>query len=494
MAARNDGEAREVGGRRTPADATEAGEHRVRFSRDLERVAVSPAAAGVNARPGTPVLRVDTASASASASAPPVPVSAPVSAGSKASPTSPRARDRGYSLRRSLFARTIQLSPARDLSPIELVEAGSSRRGVVGGDGEEMGKGKATDAEIAVSPVADPGADSGLDARFSLSRRSTRPSAPESKKDRKTFGTGSLPNYDVWARSRKRKRSWQKKVSHLFKVVVADGIFGRKALPPSADGRHIDLNVSRKQPLMDERNGQAYVGNSIRSSRYTIWDFLPRQLFFQFSKLANAYFLLVSILQMIPGLSPTGSYTTIAPLLAFVTISMCKEGYDDVRRYKLDKVENNKETKVLRASNGVVHRSAHKANLGQRFCGLMPSKGDSPDNSAPSGVPRPSGAMCWTPLKWKDVTVGDVIQLHRDDDVPADVVLLHADGPNGIAFIETMALDGETNLKTKQAVPPLAKRCTTLDEIAACTAEVVVEDPNLDLVSFFILNCRSHNS
>jgi phospholipid-translocating ATPase len=68
--------------------------------------------------------------------------------------------------------------------------------------------------------------------------------------------------------------------------------------------------------------------------------------------------------------------------------------------------------------------------------------------------------------------------------VPADIVLLHADGPNGIAFIETMALDGETNLKTKQAVPPLVKRCRRLEEIVACRAHLVVEDPNLDLYNF----------
>ncbi len=44
-------------------------------------------------------------------------------------------------------------------------------------------------------------------------------------------------------------------------------------------------------------------------------------------KLANFYFLVIAILQMIPGLSTTGSYTTGLPLLFFVALSMAKEGW-----------------------------------------------------------------------------------------------------------------------------------------------------------------------
>lgn len=47
-----------------------------------------------------------------------------------------------------------------------------------------------------------------------------------------------------------------------------------------------------------------------------------------------------------------------------------------------------------------------------------------------------------------------------------------------------MALDGETNLKSKQPSPPLTRSCRTIDEIARCSAHLVVEDPNLDLYNF----------
>jgi phospholipid-translocating ATPase len=115
-------------------------------------------------------------------------------------------------------------------------------------------------------------------------------------------------------------------------------------ISPSADGRHIFINTAN---TVDERTQSPYVHNSIRSSRYSLFSFFPRQFIAQFSKLANAYFLAISIMQLIPGLSTTGQFTTIVPLLLFISISMAKEGWDDIRRWKLDKEENSRSTRVL---------------------------------------------------------------------------------------------------------------------------------------------------
>ena len=181
-------------------------------------------------------------------------------------------------------------------------------------------------------------------------------STSEPRKDnaRKGSGVSALPQYNnTWAKKRSRVGEVQKKIKG-YQTTAADFIFRRKVIPPSKDGRHIDLDASRKVDLIDERKGVPYIDNSIRSSRYTLWDFIPRQLFFQFSKLANAYFLIVGILQLIPGLSTIGSWTTIAPLAVFVALSMGKEGYDDFRRYKLDQVENKKVVSIFCVSVHVV--------------------------------------------------------------------------------------------------------------------------------------------
>ena len=277
----------------------------------------------------------------------------------------------------------------------------------------------------------------------------------------KKLGKGAiaLPNYDTWLQTEKRTSLMQS--VRTFSARVRKFVLRIKDIPPSKDGRHIHLHAP--QPMIDERTHQPYTSNWIRSTRYSAWNFLPRQLVDQFSKLANFYFLCVSILQMIPGLSTTGTYTTIVPLLFFVSISIAKEGYDDLRRYRLDKAENNNEAHVLRVSKSALKRRSTDA-----------------ENSTLGS----SGSLSWEPIKWQDIQVGDVVKLDRDSTAPADLALLHTSGENGVAYVETMALDGETNLKSKQTTASISKAIETQEDITTCQAEFVVEDPNQDLYSF----------
>jgi phospholipid-translocating ATPase len=456
-------------------DKEQKEQHKVRFSEDLDRAPVG------TQRLDTPNLTLDTT----------ITPRRSVSTGlhprkpqSPTSPTSPRTRDRGYSLRRTLFAKSINNQAVQ--SPIELVEAGSSQR-------DEGTAGRLEEGQGKLSPVtASEVTPSDLTTSPSHVLLQSDPSLSKSI-EKKAFGTVSLPNYDTWARTRRGsplKREVQRIFRRLYEGTFLEYLFSKKQLPPSKDGRHIDLDASRKTPFIDERTGKEFIGNTIRSSRYTLVDFVPRQLFFQFSKLANAYFLLISVIQLIPGLSPTGNFSTIIPLLVFVTISMGKEGYDDIRRYKLDQVENNKDTLVLHAYHppapGAATVPVGATDSHRRLRGFLSSKRKHQVPHAEDGfvLLHSEGPKQWANLKWSEVKVGNIIKLQRDDAVPADILLLHVDGPNGIAYIETMALDGETNLKTKQAPPSLAKRCGTLDHLAACRAHVVVEDPNRDLYNF----------
>lgn len=365
---------------------------------------------------------------------------------SSASPTSPATRDRGYSLRRVLFARGIGSNSATD--NIELGEAGPSTqtlpsRLATQESGTASGEKKAKSASVTISPVV-------------AEEEDDLPPRPRSQKaSRNRLAEVSLPNYDRWAKKKNRLGPIgiiKGKINDVKKEIAK-----RREIPPSKDGRHIDLDCRRTTALIDERTKKEYVSNLITSSKYTVWNFLPKQLVFQFGKLANAYFLCISILQMIPGLSTTGTYTTIVPLLVFICISMAKEGYDDFRRHKLDKAENNNFAKVLAARDGVTY-GVHYGNKEEEDV--------------------------WVERKWMDVKVGDVVKLVRDDSIPADMVLLHSDGMNGIAYIETMALDGETNLKAKQASPDVAKSCNDVQSMMDFKAHFVVEDPNLDLYNF----------
>lgn len=126
---------------------------------------------------------------------------------------------------------------------------------------------------------------------------------------------------------------------------------------------------------------------------------------------------------------------------------MFKEGYDDYRRYKMDKSENNREAEVFDPNH---------------------------DGSGSN----------WRTVIWHNIKVGDIIRLKRDDWVPADLLILHCNSEGGIAYIETMALDGETNLKSKQALPIVGKGCDTEEKLANFPVEVISEDPNPDLYNY----------
>jgi phospholipid-translocating ATPase len=420
---------------------------RVRFSSDIAR----PAATSIEevakegqrqqSRPGIADLTVDTREVvlgqeTTGAPSRTLPLS---SRSSLRSPLSPSSRNRGYSLRSALFRKNVSDQGQPPESHIELEErAGPSQKQVgtwqIDGLHQEAGIGKTEDTTVTVSPSQ---------ATFSSDPLKTK------------LGKGpiALRNYDTWLQTgnkagyKERARDWGLQAKKF--------LLRTKDTPPSKDGRHIYLDPSRREPLTDERTDQPYMSNWIRSTRYSAWNFIPRQLIAQFSKLANFYFLCISILQMIPGLSTTGQYTTIVPLLFFGCISIAKEGYDDLRRYQLDKTENNREAQVLRAI-----RHPHDY--------LEASEDE----------------MNWEPIKWQDINVGDIVKLERDEAAPADLALLHTHGENSVAYVETMALDGETNLKSKQTTASMSRAIETQEAILGCHAEVVVEDPNQDLYSF----------
>jgi phospholipid-translocating ATPase len=324
----------------------------------------------------------------------------------------PGTRDRGYSLRRTLFARHIQTSPQGRREAIELTAAG--------------------------------------DASSNAALR---------KHDEDMITRTKSTSSDDLLRSKARwSHSYGPRVWQLGKDLYSQAkriVLRIPEVHPTADGRHIFINEAN---LVDERTQLPYIHNSIRSSRYSLISFFPRQLFAQFSKLANAYFLVISIMQLIPGLSTTGTFTTIVPLLCFIGISMGKEGWDDIRRWKLDKEENNRVASVL-------SRSAHV-------------------QKPASGIEKNSSAepQYWIDKKWSEISVGDIVRLDRDDHVPADMILIYAQ--NGVACVETMALDGETNLKNKQPPVPLLNTCKTLDHVSYGPGEIVVEDPSMDLYRF----------
>ncbi|XP_060234538.1 phospholipid-transporting ATPase FetA isoform X4 [Meriones unguiculatus] len=86
--------------------------------------------------------------------------------------------------------------------------------------------------------------------------------------------------------------------------------------------------------------------------------------------------------------------------------------------------------------------------------------------------------------KWMNVQVGDIIKLENDHPVTADVLLLSSSEPYGLTYIETADLDGETNLKVKQAISVTSDMEDNLELLSAFNGEIRCELPNNKLDKF----------
>jgi phospholipid-translocating P-type ATPase (flippase) len=183
-------------------------------------------------------------------------------------------------------------------------------------------------------------------------------------------------------------------------------------------------------------------GNYVSTTRYTILNFFPKCLMQQFSRLANVYFLIAALIRLVPFVSPGEPLTSILPLVFVVTLSMIREGIEDIRRFMADKEINARSVQRL----------------------------------------GPDGHL--ETIAWKSVRAGDILYLHKGDGIPADCVLLSSSEEEGVAYIETSNLDGETNLKIRTAIPPLCNIIKDLHVVDDVLVEADVEAPNWHLYDF----------
>ncbi|XP_039126290.1 putative phospholipid-transporting ATPase 9 [Dioscorea cayenensis subsp. rotundata] len=200
--------------------------------------------------------------------------------------------------------------------------------------------------------------------------------------------------------------------------------------------------VFANDPDCFEATNLYYPSNYVSTTKYALATFIPKALFEQFRRVANIYFLVTSCLSFTP-LAPYTAFSAVLPLIIVIGVTMTKEAIEDFRRYRQDYEMNNRKIKV---------------HVHQR-----------------------DGTFEYT--EWKNLRVGDVVKVEKDNFFPADLILLSSSYEDAICYVDTMNLDGETNLKLKQSLE-VTSDLHNDSSFQHFEALIKCEDPNAHLFTF----------
>ncbi|XP_055501366.1 phospholipid-transporting ATPase IF-like [Leucoraja erinacea] len=84
------------------------------------------------------------------------------------------------------------------------------------------------------------------------------------------------------------------------------------------------IYVSNQFPEHSPFVRQKFPDNRIISSKYTLWNFIPKNLFEQFRRIANFYFLVIFLVQLMID-TPTSPFTSGLPLFFVITVTAIKQ-------------------------------------------------------------------------------------------------------------------------------------------------------------------------
>ncbi|XP_059278356.1 phospholipid-transporting ATPase 3-like isoform X2 [Lycium ferocissimum] len=148
---------------------------------------------------------------------------------------------------------------------------------------------------------------------------------------------------------------------------------------------------------------------------------------------------MISILSCTP-ISPVSPITNVLPLSMVLLVSLIKEAWEDWKRLQNDKSINNSSIDMLQDQK-------------------------------------------WVDVPWKKLQAGDIVRVKQDEFFPADLLFLASTNPDGVCYIETANLDGETNLKIRKALEKTWDYVSP-EKVSAFRGEVQCEQPNNSLYTF----------
>ncbi|WVQ96443.1 hypothetical protein IAU59_003548 [Kwoniella sp. CBS 9459] len=116
-----------------------------------------------------------------------------------------------------------------------------------------------------------------------------------------------------------------------------------------APRRSVFVNIPLPTTLLNTKGDpiMRYVRNKVRTSKYTIITFLPKNIFEQFRRVANIYFLFLVIIQLFSVFGAPNAQIGMLPLIFILGMTAIKDGIEDWRRAQLDNEVNNSATTKL---------------------------------------------------------------------------------------------------------------------------------------------------
>ncbi|XP_052675450.1 phospholipid-transporting ATPase VB-like isoform X3 [Crassostrea angulata] len=224
-------------------------------------------------------------------------------------------------------------------------------------------------------------------------------------------------------------------MGNIFNKSNKSGPRFRTVVPNHVVGPDIPVK-NKNHPNCDYRS------NRIKTTKYSALTFLPKNLFEQFHRFANLYFILVVALNWVPQVQAFGKEIAMIPVIFVLAVTAVKDAFEDFRRYKSDRKINHHTCRRYSSADGRYVKS-----------------------------------------EWMDVHAGDFVHLACDEIIPADILLLHSSDPLGICHLETSNLDGETNLKQRQIVHGLKYEGSKF-AVSKFKYSVECELPNAEIYKF----------
>jgi magnesium-transporting ATPase (P-type) len=132
--------------------------------------------------------------------------------------------------------------------------------------------------------------------------------------------------------------------------------------------------------------------------------------------------------------------TAIGPFIFVIAVSLIREAIEDLKKTKYDRLYNNSPTLLWQNSTNTFKK-----------------------------------------VKWKNVGVGNIIKVEKNEIIPCDILVIKSSAENGFCYLETTNLDGESALKPREAIIITNTMIERDDMLSNLRGVIEVDPPNNDI-------------